>query len=76
MTPTTLLSREDSATSFSQRVTSVVADETVTLVGIVLAGSYQGADRAFSDIPRPLVPIAQAPLISYALRWLAGASAH
>jgi len=73
MTPTILLPREDSATFKIRRTTSVVPDRSVTLVGIVLAGSYQGADTAFSGLPRPLVPIAQAPLVSYALRWLAAA---
>jgi mannose-1-phosphate guanylyltransferase len=72
MTPTTLLPREESATFAVQRTTSVVAERSVTLVGIVLAGSYHGQDTAFSGLlPRPLMPIAQAPVVSYALRWLA-----
>ena len=39
--------------------------------GIVLAGTYHWSGSAFEDLlPRPLVPVAQAPLVSYALRWL------
>lgn len=39
--------------------------------GIVLAGSYESPDNAFSALlPRPLVPIAHLPLVTYALRWL------
>jgi NDP-sugar pyrophosphorylase family protein len=71
MTPTTLLPLEETATFATHRADSVAADRSVTLVGIVLAGSYHRPDTAFSGLPRPLVPIAQAPLVSYALRWLA-----
>jgi NDP-sugar pyrophosphorylase family protein len=39
--------------------------------GVVLAGTYHWSNTAFEDLlPRPLVPVAQAPLVSYALRWL------
>jgi NDP-sugar pyrophosphorylase family protein len=42
-----------------------------TIVGIVLAGSYRSTDSGFTGLlPRPLVPIAQTPLIAYVLRWL------
>jgi NDP-sugar pyrophosphorylase family protein len=45
-----------------------------TFAGIVLAGSYEAPDNAFSALlPRPLVPIAQTPLVTYALRWLSSA---
>lgn len=45
--------------------------ETGHVDGIVLAGTYQWNDASFeSFIPRPLLPVAQAPLISYSLRWL------
>lgn len=39
--------------------------------GIVLAGTYQRGESGFDDLlPRPLVPVAQKPLVTYALRWL------
>jgi NDP-sugar pyrophosphorylase family protein len=39
--------------------------------GIVLAGTYQWGDTAFEGLlPRPLVPVAQVPLINYTLEWL------
>lgn len=39
--------------------------------GVVLAGTYHWSNSAFEELlPRPLVPVAQAPLVSYALRWL------
>jgi NDP-sugar pyrophosphorylase family protein len=39
--------------------------------GVVLAGTYHWSNTSFEDlVPRPLVPVAQAPLVSYALRWL------
>jgi len=38
---------------------------------VVLAGIYQRADSAFDRLlPRPLVPVAHKPLISYGLSWL------
>ncbi|PYQ21844.1 MAG: hypothetical protein DMF81_14200 [Acidobacteria bacterium] len=39
--------------------------------GIVLAGTYRWSGASFERlVPRPLVPVAQAPLISYSLRWI------
>jgi mannose-1-phosphate guanylyltransferase len=39
--------------------------------GIVLAGSYSWADSPLERLlPRPLLPVAHEPLISYVLRWL------
>ena len=39
--------------------------------GIVLAGAYPAAHSALDAlVPRPLLPVAQQPLITYALRWL------
>ncbi len=39
--------------------------------GLVLAGTYQWGETAFETLlPRPLVPVALAPLISYTLEWL------
>ena len=39
--------------------------------GIVLAGSYSWSDSPLErQLPRPLLPVAHEPLISYALRWL------
>ena len=41
------------------------------LSAIVLAGTYQPADGTFSGLlPRPLLPIAQVPVVEYVLRWL------
>jgi NDP-sugar pyrophosphorylase family protein len=45
------------------------------VVGIVLAGTYHSTDRAFQGtLPRPLLPVAQIPVIGYVLRWLRDAS--
>ena len=45
------------------------------MVGIVLAGSYHSADSAFQgSLPRPLLPVAQIPVIGYVLRWLRDAN--
>jgi NDP-sugar pyrophosphorylase family protein len=41
--------------------------------GVVLAGGYQWADSALGEVPRPLLPVAQRPLITYGLRWLSEA---
>jgi mannose-1-phosphate guanylyltransferase len=55
-------------------VTVEGASGRTTFAGIVLAGSYESPDNAFSALlPRPLVPIAQTPLVTYALRWLTSA---
>ena len=56
------------------RVIAIDRGGRTTFAGIVLAGSYESPDNAFSALlPRPLVPIAQAPLVTYALRWLSSA---
>ncbi len=40
--------------------------------GIVLAGAYPGCQCALDQLaPRPLLPVAQQPLVTYALRWMA-----
>ena len=40
---------------------------------VVLAGSHRWSDSVFETLaPRPLVPVALEPLISYSLRWLRG----
>ena len=40
--------------------------------GIVLAGAYAGGLCALDQLaPRPLLPVAQQPLVTYALRWMA-----
>jgi mannose-1-phosphate guanylyltransferase len=40
--------------------------------GIVLAGTYPGGQCPLDQLaPRPLLPVAQQPLVSYALRWMA-----
>jgi NDP-sugar pyrophosphorylase family protein len=39
--------------------------------GIVLAGAYSGGQSVLEQLaPRPLLPVAQQPLITYALRWM------
>ncbi len=40
--------------------------------GIVLAGAYPGHCALDQLVPRPLLPVAQQPLISYSLRWMKG----
>jgi mannose-1-phosphate guanylyltransferase len=41
--------------------------------GIVLAGAYPAGQCPLDALaPRPLLPVAQQPLVSYALRWMAG----
>jgi NDP-sugar pyrophosphorylase family protein len=40
--------------------------------GIVLAGAYPGGRSVLDRLaPRPLLPVAEQPLITYALRWMA-----
>lgn len=41
--------------------------------GIVLAGAYPRGQSALDDMaPRPLLPVAQRPLVTYSLRWMRG----
>lgn len=41
------------------------------VIGIVLAGAYQSTDDGiFGSLPRPLLPVAQIPLVGHVLRWL------
>lgn len=41
------------------------------LEGVILAGTYHWSQSAFERLlPRPLLPVAQTPLICYVLRWL------
>jgi len=43
--------------------------------GIVLAGTYDWKGTSLESLsPRPLLPVAQAPLISYSLRWISAGS--
>ncbi len=45
--------------------------ETRAVQGIVLAGSFPWSDSPLDRLlPRPLLPVAHQPLISYTLRWL------
>lgn len=45
--------------------------ETASTTGIVLAGTHPWSRSAFDTLlPRPLVPVAHRPLISYGLTWL------
>lgn len=47
---------------------------TVLTSGIVLAGTFPWANSAFDRLsPRPLVPVAQRPLIAFSLSWLQSA---
>jgi len=47
------------------------------LSGIVLAGTFPWANSAFDRLsPRPLVPVAQQPLIAFGLSWLQRAGVH
>src|SRR5690349_12722173 len=44
---------------------------TTRAVAIVLAGTYHSIDGAFAgSLPRPLLPVAQIPVLGYVLRWL------
>lgn len=46
-------------------------DGTAKVEGIVLAGTYHWSQSVFERLlPRPLLPVAQTPLICYALRWM------
>ena len=73
MTPTTLrsvptITRAGGALASDRIVARPAAS---TAVAVVLAGSYLAADRSFSgSLPRPLLPVAQIPIIGYVLRWL------
>jgi NDP-sugar pyrophosphorylase family protein len=39
-------------------------------IGIILAGQHSWSDSTFDAFPRPLLPIANRPLASYAAEWL------
>ena len=46
-------------------------DGTAKVEGIVLAGTYHWSQSVFEQLlPRPLLPVAQTPMICYALRWM------
>jgi NDP-sugar pyrophosphorylase family protein len=45
--------------------------ESASVLGIVIAGAYPARQSALDALaPRPLLPIAQQPLVTYALRWM------
>ncbi len=45
--------------------------------GVILAGQYAWKDSKFDALcPRPLLQVANQPLVSYALLWLAGSGLH
>ena len=45
--------------------------------GVILAGQYAWKDSRFDALcPRPLLPVANQPLVSYALLWLAEGGLH
>jgi mannose-1-phosphate guanylyltransferase len=51
----------------------MVENATTRVHGIVLAGVYSGKHSELDQLaPRPLLPVAQQPLITYALRWMKG----
>src|SRR5438445_9889577 len=73
MTPTTALQPIGTPvrTGHSRMLRAPADDRTANLSAIVLAGTYQPADGTFSGLlPRPLLPIAQVPVVEYVLRWL------
>jgi mannose-1-phosphate guanylyltransferase len=49
-----------------------IAVATEGVRGIVLAGGYERGEFFDGLFPRPLAPVAHAPLICYTLRWLGG----
>jgi NDP-sugar pyrophosphorylase family protein len=54
------------------RNTPVSLPRARSVQGVVLAGSFPWGDSPLDRLaPRPLLPVAHRPLISYALRWLA-----
>jgi NDP-sugar pyrophosphorylase family protein len=58
-----------------RHVGSLRTEEDAAVVGIVLAGTYHSTDSAFQgSLPRPLLPVAQIPVIGYVLRWLRDAN--
>jgi len=51
-----------------------VVAQAADVVAIVLAGTYHSTDSTFlGSLPRPLVPVAQVPVIGYVLSWLSDA---
>ena len=46
------------------------AEDMTALGAVILAGTYQGSSAFGSTRPRPLLPIAQRPIIEYVLGWL------
>jgi mannose-1-phosphate guanylyltransferase len=46
-------------------------DTSRSVHGIILAGTYHWGESALEElVPRPLLPVAQTPLVCYSLRWL------
>ena len=57
--------------SVSPHATAPPATTARRLNGVVLAGTYLWSGSQFETLlPRPLLPVAQTPLISYVLRWI------
>ena len=55
----------------SLRELETMAGRTGSTRGVIVAGTYRRADSAFDRLlPRPLLPVAHKPLISYGLSWL------
>lgn len=50
---------------------------TINTRGVILAGQYAWKDSTFDALcPRPLLPVANQPLVSYALLWLSEGGLH
>jgi NDP-sugar pyrophosphorylase family protein len=64
-------SGEHRAAGQQATVRAATAETNPDTRGIVLAGAYPRGRSLFDALtPRPLLPVAQAPLIAYPLRWL------
>jgi NDP-sugar pyrophosphorylase family protein len=57
-------------TTFEPNFVADSETETSSLGAIVLAGTYHGSSVFGSIRPRPLLPVAQKPLVEYVLGWL------
>lgn len=52
-------------------ILAMINEDTFSAVGIALAGVHRWRESLFECLlPRPLMPVAESPLIGYALRWL------
>ena len=71
MATATINARSEPALPLGLRIVPPSRLETRAVQGIVLAGSFPWSDSPLDRLlPRPLLPVAHQPLISYTLRWL------